>query len=83
MTRRSPPSPQKARTASRVAHDTRHTNANSQDFSRREIQHGTQRSETQSEGGPRRDDAGNLAPQSGRPEQESGDERRPYKRSGR
>lgn len=83
MSRPTTPPDQKARDASRAAHDTRRTLENRQDFGRREIQHGTPRNETQIEGAARRDDAGNNAPQPGRPEQEEGDERRPYKRAGR
>jgi hypothetical protein len=79
---RQPPQEQ-ARTTSRAAQATNHTHKNQQDFSRRDVKRGTQRSETQTEGGQRRDDAGNLAPDPARPEQEHGDDKRPYKRAGR
>lgn len=74
---------QAARDTSRRAHDLRHTNDNPQDFSRREVQRGTQRNETQIEGGRRHDDGGSYAPEPLRPEQEQGDARRPHKRAGR
>lgn len=82
MTRKRDPLPQHSRDQSRADRDTRQTHENRQDFSRREVKHGTQRSETQTEGGQRRDDAGNYTPDPGRPELEHGDNKRPYKRAG-
>lgn len=82
MARTPTPPPQQARDTSRAASDTRQTHQNQQDFSRREQQRGTQRSETQTEGGLRRDDGGSYAPAPGAPDKERGDKKRPYKRAG-
>lgn len=49
-----------ARETSREAQTTRRGEVR-QDFGTREFQRGTQRNETQIEGGQRRDDAGNIA----------------------
>lgn len=77
------PSGQGALDNSRRAHDVRRSNDNPQDFSRREVQRGTQRNETQVEGGGRRNDGGSPASVPQGPEQEQGDARRPHKRAGR
>lgn len=82
MTRKPDSVPQHSRDQSRTDHDTRRSNENQQDFSRRDVKHGTQRSETQTESGQRHDDAGNLTPDPGLPEHERGDAKRPYKRAG-
>lgn len=63
-------------------HATNQTRENAQDFSRREIKRGTQRSEAESGGGQHRDAEGNLAPLNPPPAQEAGDRKRPYKRAG-
>lgn len=82
MTRRATPPSQAARNTGRAAHDTRQTHENQQEFNRREQQRGTQRSETQVEGGQRRDDGGSLAPAPTEPVREQGDAKRPYRRAG-
>lgn len=82
MARTPTPPPQQARDTSRAAHDTRQTHENRQDFSRREQQRGTQRSETQVEGGLRHDDGGSYSPAPTPPVKEQGDAKRPYKRAG-
>lgn len=79
---------QKARETSRSMQNTNINPHYQQDFASREIQHGTERSETQIEGGQRRNDAGDKepAPQEQRSPQdveERGDARREYKRAGR
>lgn len=58
------------------------TRETAQDFSRREIQRGTQRSEAETVSGQHRDEEGKLAPLNPQPEQEAGDSKRPYKRAG-
>lgn len=82
MTRKRDSRPQHSRDQSRADHDTRQTHENRQDFSRREVKHGTQRSETQAESGQRHDDAGNYTPDPGHPEHERGDAKRPFTRAG-
>lgn len=83
MPRDNTPPSQQAREQSRADHAAHTPDKDAQDFGRREIQRGTQRSETQIEGGRRHDDAGSHAPEPGRPEKEQGDAKRPYKRAGR
>lgn len=62
MSRRRDTPQQKARETSREARATAHGRHDRQDYSDRDFQHGTQRNETQIEGGQRRNDAGSLEP---------------------
>lgn len=62
MSRRRDTPQQKAREASREARANAHGRHDRQDYSDRDFQHGTQRNETQIEGGQRRNDAGGLEP---------------------
>lgn len=64
------------------AHASNQTRENAQDFSRREIKRGTQRTEAETASGQHRDTEGKLAPLNQHPEKEAGDSKRPYKRAG-
>lgn len=80
---RKPENPQQAaRDQGRAAQPPKQNPSDHRDFASREIQRGTQRSETQTEDGPRRNDAGSLDDGS-RGGPEHGDDKRPYKRAGR
>lgn len=82
MSRKQQNRQQTRRDQSLAAQTTNSNPHNQQSFASRDIQRGTQRSETQSEGGRRRNDAGSIddVPQN---DTEHGDDKRPYKRAGR
>ncbi|MDF2446023.1 MAG: hypothetical protein K0S46_1259 [Moraxellaceae bacterium] len=83
MTRKQQQSPEQTRRdQSRSAQTTNRNPHQQQSFASRDIQRGTQRSETQVEGGQRRNDGG--SPDTGAQNQtEHGDDKRPHKRAGR
>jgi hypothetical protein len=83
MTRKQQQPPQQTRRdQSRSAQTTNQNPHNQQSFASREVQRGTQRNETQTEGGQRRNDGGSIdAGEQG--QAEHGDDKRPYKRAGR
>lgn len=82
MTRPRTPPGQAARQQQRSDRATNDNPHEHQDFASRPVQRGTERNETQIEGGARRNDAGSI--DDGTPHAaEHGDDRRPYKRAGR
>lgn len=82
MSKRRQPPQEQVREHRPNPHATHQTRENAQDFSRREIQRGTQRSEAETASGQHRDAEGNPAPLNPHPEHEAGDSKRPYKRGG-
>lgn len=82
MSRPQTPPDQAARQQQQSDRATNDNPHHRRDFASREVQRGTQRNETQIEGGARRNDGGSV--DDGTPRgAEHGDDKRPYKRAGR